>query len=174
MVGKLGQMLGPRGLMPNPKLGTVTPNVAEAVKAAKGGQVSSAPRRPASSMPASARRSFDRRRLLDNIQAFVERDQPGEAGGAKGTYLKKVAFQLDHGSGREARDLDRVHRLVRAGWHVRNRAAVRADGPLPQGGVRTAALSETAGVGSADQVRRHRRELQPISAGARSRTAATA
>ncbi len=99
VVGRLGKVLGPRGLMPNPKLGTVTPNVAEAVKAAKGGQVEFRAEKTGIVHAGIGKASFDEKALLENIHAFVDAINKAKPSGAKGTYLKKCALSSTMGVG---------------------------------------------------------------------------
>jgi large subunit ribosomal protein L1 len=99
LVGRLGKILGPRGLMPNPRLGTVTPNVAEAVKAAKGGQVEFRAEKAGIVHAGVGKASFTEAALLDNVRAFVDAITKAKPSGAKGTYIKKVALASTMGPG---------------------------------------------------------------------------
>jgi large subunit ribosomal protein L1 len=99
VVGRLGRVLGPRGLMPNPKLGTVTPNVKEAVEAAKGGQVQFRVEKAGIVHGGVGKASFDEAKLADNIKAFVDAVNKAKPSGAKGTYLKKAAISSTMGAG---------------------------------------------------------------------------
>jgi large subunit ribosomal protein L1 len=99
IVGRLGRILGPRGLMPNPKLGTVTPNVGDAVKAAKAGQVQFRVERAGLIHGGVGKVSFSDDRLLDNIRAFVDAINRAKPSGAKGTYLKRIALSSSMGPG---------------------------------------------------------------------------
>lgn len=99
VVGRLGRILGPRGLMPNPKLGTVTPNVAQAVQAAKAGQVQFRVEKAGIVHGGVGKASFDDARLIDNIKAFVDAVNKARPTGAKGTYLKRAAVSSTMGPG---------------------------------------------------------------------------
>jgi large subunit ribosomal protein L1 len=99
LVGRLGKILGPRGLMPNPKLGTVTVNVAEAVKAAKGGQVEFRAEKAGIVHAGVGKASFEAGSLQDNIRAFVGAINRAKPTGAKGTYIKKVSLSSTMGPG---------------------------------------------------------------------------
>lgn len=99
VVGRLGRVLGPRGLMPNPKLGTVTPNVAEAVEAAKGGQVQFRVEKAGIIHSGVGKASFDESKLVDNIKAFIDAVSKAKPSGAKGTYMKRVAVSSTMGVG---------------------------------------------------------------------------
>jgi large subunit ribosomal protein L1 len=99
VVGRLGRILGPRGLMPNPKLGTVTPNVAQAVRAAKSGQVQFRVEKAGIIHGGVGKASFESDRLIANIKAFVDAVNKAKPSGAKGTYLKKVAVSSTMGPG---------------------------------------------------------------------------
>jgi large subunit ribosomal protein L1 len=99
LVGRLGKILGPRGLMPNPKLGTVTANVGEAVKAAKGGQVEFRAEKAGVIHAGVGKASFAPDRLAENIRAFVGAINRAKPSGAKGTYIKKVSLSSTMGPG---------------------------------------------------------------------------
>jgi len=99
VVGRLGKVLGPRGLMPNPKLGTVTPNVAEAVKNAKAGQVEFRVEKAGIVHAGIGKASFDEDKLIENAQAFVDAIQKAKPSGAKGTYIKRVSVSSTMGPG---------------------------------------------------------------------------
>jgi large subunit ribosomal protein L1 len=99
LVGRLGKVLGPRGLMPNPKLGTVTANVAEAVRAAKAGQVQFRVEKAGIIHAGIGKASFDSDKLVQNVQAFVDAIVKAKPQGAKGTYLKKVSLSSTMGPG---------------------------------------------------------------------------
>ena len=92
VVGKLGKVLGPRGLMPNPKLGTVTNDVAEAVQAAKGGQVQFRAEKAGIIHAGVGKASFTDEALLENVKAFIDAVSRAKPSGAKGTYIKKVSL----------------------------------------------------------------------------------
>lgn len=98
-VGRVGKLLGPRGLMPNPKLGTVTPNVAEAVKAAKSGQVEFRVEKAGIVHAGVGRVSFGADALADNIRALVDALNKAKPAASKGTYLKKVYISSTMGVG---------------------------------------------------------------------------
>jgi large subunit ribosomal protein L1 len=99
LVGRLGRILGPRGLMPNPKLGTVTPNVREAVEAAKGGQVQFRVEKAGIVHAGVGKASFDGTKLIENVRAFVDAVNRARPSGAKGTYLKRAHISSTMGPG---------------------------------------------------------------------------
>ena len=99
VVGKLGRILGPRGLMPNPKLGTVTPNVAEAVKGAKGGQVEYRVEKAGVIHAGIGKASFSEQALSENVRTLVDAVNKAKPSGAKGTYIKKVFLSSTMGPG---------------------------------------------------------------------------
>ena len=99
VVGRLGKVLGPRNLMPNPKIGTVTMDVAAAVQAAKGGQVTFKVEKAGVIHAGVGKVSFDEAKLVENIRAFVEAVTRAKPAGAKGTYMKKVSISSTMGPG---------------------------------------------------------------------------
>lgn len=99
LVGRLGRVLGPRGLMPNPKLGTVTANLKEAVEAAKGGQVQFRVEKAGIVHAGVGKASFEDEKLIANIKAFVEAVSRARPSGAKGTYLKRAHLASTMGPG---------------------------------------------------------------------------
>ena len=99
VVGRLGKVLGPKGLMPNPKLGTVTPNVAQAVKDAKGGQVEFRVEKQGIIHSGIGKISFTDDQLKDNFHALVDAIVKAKPAGAKGKYLKKVSLTSSMGPG---------------------------------------------------------------------------
>jgi large subunit ribosomal protein L1 len=99
LVGRLGKVLGPRNLMPNPKVGTVTPDVAGAVKAAKGGAVEFRVEKAGIIQGGVGKASFTEEALLQNIHAFIDAVQKAKPTGAKGTYVKRVAVSSTMGPG---------------------------------------------------------------------------
>jgi large subunit ribosomal protein L1 len=99
LVGRLGKVLGPRGLMPNPKLGTVTNDVAEAVKATKGGQVEFRAEKSGLIHAGIGKASFSEAAIADNVKAFVGAINRAKPAGAKGTFLKKVSISSTMGPG---------------------------------------------------------------------------
>ncbi len=99
LVGRLGKVLGPRGLMPNPKLGTVTMDVKGAVQAAKGGQVEFRAEKAGIVHAGIGKASFDEAKLTENARAFIEAISRAKPSGAKGTYIRKVALSSTMGPG---------------------------------------------------------------------------
>ena len=99
IVGRLGKVLGPRNLMPNPKVGTVTMDVADAVKAAKGGEVQFKVEKAGVVHAGVGKASFDEGKLVENIRAFVSAVAKAKPAGAKGTYMKKVSLSSTMGPG---------------------------------------------------------------------------
>lgn len=99
LVGRLGKILGPRNLMPNPKVGTVTMDVKTAVQAAKGGEVQFKVEKAGIIHAGVGKVSFDADKLAQNVRAFVEAVTRAKPSGAKGTYLKKVSISSTMGPG---------------------------------------------------------------------------
>ena len=92
IVGRLGKVLGPRNLMPNPKVGTVTMDVEAAVKAAKGGEVQFKAEKGGVVHAGVGKLSFDEAKLVENVRAFIGAVSKAKPSGAKGTYMKKIAL----------------------------------------------------------------------------------
>ena len=99
LVGRLGKVLGPRGLMPNPKVGTVTMNVTQAVKDAKGGAVEFRVEKAGIVQASVGKSSFSETALVQNIKAFADAVIKAKPAGAKGTYLKRIAISSTMGPG---------------------------------------------------------------------------
>jgi len=99
LVGRLGKVLGPRGLMPNPRVGTVTPDVAGAVKASKGGAVEFRVEKAGIVHAGIGKASFGAEALLENIRAFADAVQKAKPTGAKGIYVQRVAVSSTMGPG---------------------------------------------------------------------------
>jgi len=99
IVGRLGKILGPRGLMPNPRLGTVTMDVKAAVTAAKGGQVEFRAEKAGIIHAGIGKASFDADKLVENAKSFVDAIQKARPTGAKGTYVQKVSLSSSMGPG---------------------------------------------------------------------------
>ena len=99
VVGRLGKVLGPRNLMPNPKIGTVTMDVKEAVEAAKGGQVQFKAEKGGVVHAGIGKLSFDEAKLVENVRAFVGAVSKAKPAGSKGTYMKKIALSSTMGPG---------------------------------------------------------------------------
>ena len=99
VVGRLGKVLGPRNLMPNPKVGTVTTDVAEAVRAAKGGAVEFRVEKEGILQAGVGKASFSEEQLAGNIRALVTAVQKARPSGAKGTYMKRLAVSSTMGPG---------------------------------------------------------------------------
>ncbi|ATX66099.1 50S ribosomal protein L1 [Roseinatronobacter bogoriensis] len=99
IVGRLGKILGPRNLMPNPKIGTVTMDVAEAVKSAKGGQVQFKAEKAGIVHAGIGKVSFDSAKLAENLRAFVDAVAKAKPTGAKGAYMKGVSVSSSMGPG---------------------------------------------------------------------------
>ncbi|MBX3478398.1 MAG: 50S ribosomal protein L1 [Brevundimonas sp.] len=99
LVGRLGKVLGPRGLMPNPKVGTVTPNVAQAVKDAKGGAVEFRVEKAGIAHGGIGKASFTQEALEANVKAYVDALVKAKPSGAKGTYVKRISLSSTMGPG---------------------------------------------------------------------------
>jgi large subunit ribosomal protein L1 len=99
LVGRLGKVLGPRGMMPNPKVGTVTMDVANAVAASKGGSVEFRVEKAGIIHGSVGKASFDNGKLIENIKAFVDAVAKAKPPGAKGTYIQRVAISSTQGPG---------------------------------------------------------------------------
>ncbi len=99
VVGRLGKILGPKGLMPNPKLGTVTPDVAGAVKAAKAGQIEFRVEKAGIIHAGVGKASFSEDQIRENITAFVGAINKAKPSGAKGTYMKRLSVSSTMGPG---------------------------------------------------------------------------
>ena len=99
VVGKLGKVLGPKGLMPNPKLGTVTLNVGDAVKAAKSGEVQFRAEKAGIIHAGIGKASFSEAKLAQNVNAFIDAITKAKPSGVKGSYIKKISISSTMGPG---------------------------------------------------------------------------
>jgi large subunit ribosomal protein L1 len=99
LVGRLGKVLGPRGLMPNPKVGTVTMDIGPAVKAAKGGAVEFRVEKAGLIHAGVGKASFSEQALVENIKAFTDAVMKAKPSGAKGTFMKRIAVASTMGPG---------------------------------------------------------------------------
>jgi large subunit ribosomal protein L1 len=99
LVGRLGKVLGPRGMMPNPKIGTVTMDVATAVKGAKGGSVEFRVEKAGIVQAGIGKASFSEDKLVENIKALTDAVVKAKPAGAKGTYVQRVAVSSTMGPG---------------------------------------------------------------------------
>ena len=99
IVGRIGKILGPKGLMPNPKLGTVTPDIKSAVEAAKSGQVQYRAEKTGIVQAGIGKASFGSDKLIENVNSFIEAIQKSRPSGAKGTFIKKISISSTMGVG---------------------------------------------------------------------------
>ena len=99
VVGKIGKILGPKGLMPNPKLGTVTSDVKAAVEAAKSGQVQYRAEKTGIIQAGIGKISFGSDKLIENVNSFIDSIQKSRPSGAKGTFIKKISISSTMGVG---------------------------------------------------------------------------
>ena len=99
VVGKIGKILGPKGLMPNPKLGTVTSDIKEAVEVAKSGQVQYRAEKTGIVQAGIGKMSFGSKKLIENVNSFIETIQKSRPSGAKGTFIKKISISSTMGVG---------------------------------------------------------------------------
>ena len=99
IVGRIGKILGPKGLMPNPKLGTVTPDVKTAVEAAKSGQVQYRAEKNGIVQAGIGKISFGSDKLIENVNSFIDAIQKSRPSGAKGTFIKKISISSTMGVG---------------------------------------------------------------------------
>ena len=99
VVGRIGKVLGPKGLMPNPKLGTVTADVKSAVEAAKSGQVQYRAEKNGIVQAGIGKLSFGSDKLIENVNSFIDAVQKARPTGAKGTFIKKVSISSTMGVG---------------------------------------------------------------------------
>lgn len=99
LVGQLGQILGPKGMMPNPKLGTVTPDVKKAVEDAKGGALEYRAEKSGIVHAGVGKASFDEGKIAENVKAFIETIQKARPSGAKGSFIKKITLSSTMGPG---------------------------------------------------------------------------
>ena len=99
VVGKLGKVLGPRGLMPNPKLGTVTMDVSQAVKSAKSGEVQFRVEKAGIVHAGIGKSSFDEKSIIENVKAFIKAVSVAKPSGSKGVYMKKITLSSSMGPG---------------------------------------------------------------------------
>lgn len=99
VVGRLGKVLGPKGLMPNPKLGTVTADVAKAVESAKGGSIEFRAEKTGIVQAGVGKASFGEKKILENVRAFFETIKKAKPSGAKGTYINQVVISSTMGPG---------------------------------------------------------------------------
>ena len=105
VVGRLGKVLGPRGLMPNPKLGTVTPDIGAAVKAAKAGEVQYRAEKAGVVHAGIGKASFDEAKILENAAAFIDAVRKARPSGAKGIYIRKITLSSTMGVGVAVEDV---------------------------------------------------------------------
>lgn len=99
IVGQLGKVLGPKGLMPNPKLGTVTPDVTKAINAAKGGAVEFRAEKAGVVQGGVGKASFSEKDIIENVRAFITAIQQARPSGAKGSYIAKISLSSTMGPG---------------------------------------------------------------------------
>jgi large subunit ribosomal protein L1 len=111
VVGRLGKVLGPKGLMPNPKLGTVTPDVKKAVKDAKGGSIEFRAEKTGIVQAGVGKASFDETKIVENIRFFIDAIIKAKPAGAKGTYINKISVSSSMGPGLKL-DLDNAKKAA--------------------------------------------------------------
>ena len=99
IVGQLGQILGPKGMMPNPKLGTVTPDVKKAVEDAKGGAIEYRAEKEGIIHAGVGKSGFDEKKIIENVEFFIDTVKKARPAGAKGTFIKKVTLTSTMGPG---------------------------------------------------------------------------
>ena len=99
VVGRIGKVLGPKGLMPNPKLGTVTADIKVAVEAAKSGQVQYRAEKTGIVQAGVGKVSFGSDKLVENVNTFIDAIQKSRPSGAKGTFIKKISISSTMGAG---------------------------------------------------------------------------
>ena len=97
LVSKVAKKLGPKGLMPNPKMGTVTTNIAEAIKLAKSGQIQFKAEKNGIVQAGIAKSNFSAKSIIENVQSFIENIKKLKPTGAKGTYIKKISLSSTMG-----------------------------------------------------------------------------